>query len=147
MIDPDLIKKISHSPKIAIVGNGGNLAIAQHGASDMTRHLNKHCFAPDAIHLTALGGDEGWHKRWIYEYGTFADCIIGITTRANSPIVEGLVNVGGLLPHKIVIAPMDIPELDTIVLNQKTYHEFEIQALSTIYKIIEECGAKLPSID
>jgi hypothetical protein len=147
LIDDRIIKYISHAPRVAFIGNGGNLAIAQHGASDMTRHLNKHCFAPDSVHLTALGGDSNWHEKWINQYAIFSDCIIGITTRKDSPIIKGLRELGGILPNRVVIAPKKIRGIDTIVVNETTYHEFEIQALSTIYKIIEQCGAKLPSID
>lgn len=146
MIDPDIIHKINHSPKIAIVGNGGNLAIAQHAASDMTRHLDKFCFAPDAIHTTALGGDGNWQRKWISEYAIYADCIIAITTRNDSPIIRGLCDVGGKLPHKVVICPVKVPVFDTIVVEKDTYHEFECAALHTLYMIMEQCGAVLPRI-
>ena len=59
------VRKFKKAKKIAVIGNGGNLAIAQHAASDFQRHTNKHCFAPDAVHLTALGGDRSWHKNSI----------------------------------------------------------------------------------
>ena len=76
--------------RIAIIGNGGNLAIARHVASDLGRHLDKFCFAPEAVHLTALGGDGPWHHEWVKHYAKHADLIIGITTRINSPIAEAL---------------------------------------------------------
>ena len=46
---------LKESNRIALIGTGGNLAIAQHMASDIYRHTNKFCFAPDAINTTALG--------------------------------------------------------------------------------------------
>ena len=40
--------------RIALNGNGGNLAIAQHMASDIYRHTGKFCFAPDSVNTTCL---------------------------------------------------------------------------------------------
>ena len=57
MITKEQLKTFDDAGKIALIGNGGNLAIAQHMASDIYRHTDKFCFAPDAINLTALGGD------------------------------------------------------------------------------------------
>jgi len=140
LVNEKIVDCITQANRIAIIGNGGNLAIASHGASDMTRHLDKHCFAPDAVHLTALGGDEGWHKKWIEEYACFADIIIGITTRVDSPIALAGVD--------IAIAPMDIPSATyTHVIPEKTYHEFEVKALLSLYQMMEACGAELPNIN
>jgi len=139
LIANEITSCIVKAERIAIIGNGGNLAIASHGASDMTRHLGKHCFAPEAVHLTALGGDEGWHKKWIEEYACFADLIIGITTRVDSPIA--------LAGIDIAIAPMDIPYATyTHVIPEKTYHEFEVKALLSLYQMMEAAGAVLPKI-
>ena len=38
------ITAIKKARTIAIIGNGGNLAICRHAASDMSRHLSKFCF-------------------------------------------------------------------------------------------------------
>lgn len=138
MIDERIIKEIMGSLQIAIIGNGGNLAIAQHAASDMTRHLGKRCFAPDGVHLTALGGDGGWHQEWIEKYACFADLIIGITTRVDSPIARGGCD--------IYVAPMQIPNVLTHVIPSEHYHEFECKALLSFYGMMEECGAHLPRI-
>lgn len=139
MIAKEITSCIVKAQRIAIIGNGGNLAIASHGASDMTRHLNKHCFAPEAVHLTALGGDKGWHKKWIEEYACFADLIIGITTRVDSPIAQCHLD--------IAIAPMEIPNATyTHVIKEETYHEFEVAALLSLYQMMEAAGAVLPKI-
>lgn len=140
MIDKRIADCITQANRIAIIGNGGNLAIAQHAASDMTRHLGKHCFAPDAVHLTALGGDEGWHEEWITKYGCFADIVIGITTRDDSPIAQSWLD--------IAIAPMEIMNATyTHIIKEKTYHEFEVAALLSLYHMMEACGAELPEIN
>lgn len=138
MINENIINSINDADTIAIIGNGGNLAIAQHGASDMSRHLGKYCFAPDAVHLTALGGDGGWHKKWVQECAQHAGLVIGITTRVDSPIATAGID--------IAIAPMEIPDVLTHVIKEKTYHEFEVAALLSLYQMMEACGADLPRI-
>jgi hypothetical protein len=35
---------------------------------------------------------------------------------------------------------------ETIIIEEKTYHEFEVQTLSTCYELMEELGADLPKI-
>ena len=57
MFSSKVIKLINQAKSIAVIGNGGNLAIAKHAASDMSRHLGKFCFAPESVHMSALGGD------------------------------------------------------------------------------------------
>ena len=69
VVDPTELKQaaemVSNAKCVALLGTGGNLAIAQHMASDMYRHLDKFCFAPDSVNQTALGvivigRDHGW---------------------------------------------------------------------------------------
>ena len=132
---------LKKSNRIALIGNGGNLAIAQHMASDIYRHTNKFCFAPDAINTTALGGDGDWKKNWLDYACTNADLIIGITCRINSPMVLALERVG--VPV-LLIAPEEHPVLDTITINSLYYHEFEINALSALYLMIAAGGWELP---
>ena len=81
MFSSKVIKLITSAKSIAIIGNGGNLAIAKHAASDMSRHLGKFCFAPESVHMSALGGDSPWHTPWIEHYARNAQVMIGITTR------------------------------------------------------------------
>ena len=53
-----LIESVKSAKSVAIIGNGGNLAIANHVGSDMNRYLGKFTFYPDAVHLTALSQDK-----------------------------------------------------------------------------------------
>jgi hypothetical protein len=134
-------KKIKRAKRIALIGNGGNLAIAQHAASDFQRHLGKHCFAPDAIHMTALGGDGGWHQKWVDDMNKHCDLFIGITTRLDSPIAKSLPKSKSLL-----IAPRIHDDIPTVVAAEFTYHEFECKALYRLYQLMEIGGAVLPRI-
>ena len=99
--------------RIALIGNGGNLAIAQHMASDIYRHTGKFCFAPDSVNTTALGGDGDWKKEWLDYAVKGADLIIGITCRVNSPMVSALERIG--VPV-LLLAPEPHATLDTVCL-------------------------------
>ena len=129
--------------RIALIGNGGNLAIAQHMASDIYRHTNKFCFAPDAINTTALGGDGDWKKEWLDYAVINADLIIGITCRVNSPLVLALEKLD---VDVLLLAPDQHEFLNTIVISSVYYHEFEINALSTIYLMMAAAGWELPKL-
>ena len=143
MFSSKVTKLIRPAKSIAIIGNGGNLAIAKHAASDMTRHLGKFCFAPESVHMSALGGDSPWHTPWIEHYARNAQVMIGITTRIDSPIANALSNK----PNAILFAPKQHPTIETVVIDKKTFHEFEVETLWQFYMLMERCGAVLPTID
>ena len=143
MFSSKVIKLINQAKSIAVIGNGGNLAIAKHAASDMSRHLGKFCFAPESVHMSALGGDSPWHTPWIEHYARNAQVMIGITTRLDSPIANALANK----PDAILFAPKQHPTIETVVIDKKTFHEFEVETLWQFYMLMERCGAVLPTID
>ena len=101
LIEGKILSKFKKARSIALVGTGGNLAIAQHMASDMYRHTGKFCFAPDSVNLTALGGDGDWKSKWLDYARGGADLIIAITCRVESPLTRQLVN----LDNVILFAP------------------------------------------
>ncbi len=147
MLDVDLRhfpSKLYKAQTIALIGNGGNLAVAQHMASDISRHTGKFCFAPDSVHTTALGGDGDWKKSWVKEYATFADLIIGITCRKNSGVSNALLDISQEASDILLICPEQHELLDTLILPVRTYHEFECTALWTIYRLMEHIGVELP---
>ena len=150
MISSKVRKLVSQAKSIAIIGNGGNLAIAKHAASDMSRHLGKFCFAPDSVHTTAVGGDDDWKKAWVTQYAKHADLIIGITCRKHSGVSNALMNMSEEIVQGttdiLLIAPEQHETLDTIVIPAQTYHEFECNALWTIYMMLESIGVELPKL-
>ena len=136
------IQKFKKANRIALFGNGGNLAVAQHMASDIFRHTGKFCFAPDSINTTALAGDVDWKKPWM-RYAKNADLIIGISCRKNATISAALSTVEYPI-QTILIAPEQHDTLATIVIPAKSYHEFECNAIWTIYMLMESIGVELP---
>ena len=138
-------KMLERASKIALIGNGGNLAVAQHMASDIYRHTDKFCFAPDSISITAFDVDGGWHQQWIDYACQASDLIIGISCRIQSPLVTALEDVEYGMPI-LLIAPQKHKTIETIVLDVETYHEFECNALWTMYMLMEYNGVKLPKL-
>ena len=136
--------KIMKARSIALIGNGGNLSIAQHMASDISRHTGKFCFAPDSVHTTALGGDGDWKTPYM-SYAKNADLIIGITCRKDSGVSNAIMEIRHQC-DTLLIAPIYHDVLDTLVIPAKTYHEFECTALWTIYRIMEHIGVILPNL-
>lgn len=157
VVDPTELKQaaemVSNAKCVALLGTGGNLAIAQHMASDMYRHLDKFCFAPDSVNQTALGGDSHWHGPWL-DYATkSADLVILITCRINSPAVYAL---GALerawrrqppfTTNILLVAPEKHDRIPTLVVDATHYHEFEVFAMMALYNVMEECGVELPQL-
>lgn len=138
-------KMLSQASKIALIGNGGNMAVAQHMASDIYRHTGKFCFAPDSINLTALGGDDDWKEPWIDYACECADLIIAISCRIRSPLIDALESVEYAMPT-LLIAPEKHKTIETVVIPVETYHEFEVNALWSIYMMLEQCGVNLPKL-
>ena len=136
--------KLRRANKVALFGNGGNLAVAQHMASDITRHTGKFCYAPDSVHTTALGGDGDWKMAWM-QYGKHADLVMGITCRKNSGVSNAIMKIRHQC-DTLLLAPEQHDTLDTLVIPAKTYHEFECTALWTIYRIMEHIGVILPEL-
>jgi hypothetical protein len=134
--------RCAHS--IAFLGNGGNLAIAQHAASDMYRHTGKFCFAPESVSLTALGRNDDWKSSWVTYAAKQADLIIGITTRLDSPTARAL---EGIATSTLLLSPFKHPTIPTLVIPAQTFHEFEVNALWAVYMIMECNGIMLPRID
>jgi len=136
--------KLMKAGSIALVGNGGNLAVAQHMASDITRYTGKFCFAPDSVHLSAVGGDGDWKLSWM-QYAKHADLIIGITCRKHSSTSDALMSIRHQC-DTLLFAPQQHEVLDTIIVPAQTYHEFETNVLWQLYMILEHIGVVLPKL-
>ena len=126
----------------ALLGNGGNLAVAQHMASDIFRHTGKFCFAPDSINTTALADKSDWKVPWM-QYAKHADLVIGITCRKHAGVADALMEVRHQC-DTLLFAPEQHEILDTCIIPAKSYHEFEANVLWQIYMMMESIGVDLP---
>jgi hypothetical protein len=141
--------KLHKAKTIALLGNGGNLAVAQHMASDIFRHTGKFCFAPDSVNTTAMGGDIDWKIPWM-QYAKHADLIIGITCRKHAGISNALMSLKQERIQEtidtLLICPEQHESLDTLIIPATTYHEFECNAMWSIYMMMEHIGVDLPKL-
>ena len=138
----DAPQKLKKANTVALFGNGGNLAVAQHMASDIFRHTGKFCYAPDSINTTALANQSDWKTPWM-QYAEHADLVIGISCRNYASVSEALMSVRDK-SDTILFAPVKHDALYTVVVPAKTYHEFECNVLWAIYMMMEEIGIDLP---
>ena len=146
----DIAKEMFNNAKsIGLIGHGGNLAICQHMASDIARHTGKFCVTANAIEITALQTDNPdvpWQQQWIDHCYNNIDLFIGVTCRLNNDIVKSL-NTLSDRSKVLLIAPKKHDNIHTITLDQcRNYHEFEVNALWTIYMLMESIGVQLPEL-
>ena len=134
--------KLNKARSVALLGNGGNLAVAQHMASDIFRHTGKFCFAPDSINTTALADKSDWKVPWM-QYAKHADLVIGISCRKHAGVSDALMEVRNQC-DTLLFAPEQHETLDTCIIPAKTYHEFEANVLWQIYMMMEHIGVELP---
>ena len=137
----DAPQKLKKANTVALFGNGGNLAVAQHMASDIFRHTGKFCYAPDSVNTTALANQSDWKVPWM-QYATHADLVIGISCRNYASVSEALLSVRDK-SDTILFAPVKHDALYTVVVPAKTYHEFECNVLWSIYMMMVEIGVDL----
>lgn len=152
MLDVDLKhfpSKLYKAKSVALFGNGGNLAVAQHMASDIFRHTGKFCFAPDSINTTALADKDDWKVPWM-QYAKHADLVIGITCRKHAGVSDALLSLRQERVQETVdtllICPEQHENLDTLVIPARSYHEFECNAMWSIYMLMEAIGVDLPNL-
>jgi hypothetical protein len=46
----------------------------------------------------------------------------------------------------LLIAPKKHKTIETVIIPVETYHEFEVNALWSIYMMLEQCGVDLPKL-
>ena len=118
-------------------------------ASDIARHTGKFCVTANAIEITALQTDNPtvpWQQQWIDHCYNNIDLFIGVTCRLNNDIVKSL-NTLSDKSKVLLIAPKKHDIMHTITLDKcRNYHEFEVNALWTIYMLMESIGVQLPEL-
>lgn len=158
----NLQKLFNKAEHIFYIGNGGNLAIADHAAIDTSRLTNKNVSAPGSgILVSSIIADTNfsvWLENWIDMKSRGLkkkSClIIGLSCSSSGESSDALLNAIKLgdklgIPTALVSAQekTNIPK-NTIPINQNTiyYHTSEIISLALTYQLIHGAGFKCPSI-
>ena len=114
-------KLFNEKQNILLIGNGGNYAVAQHGAADCSRLTSKNVMSFDSpTWITSIANDNGYEDLFLKWIST--------------------------LYAKKVFTKEDAFVIDCI-LNTEHFHTAEILSLILFYELVEGAGECCPLID
>jgi D-sedoheptulose 7-phosphate isomerase len=141
-----------------LIGNGGNWAVATHGAADISRLTTKKVFSLDSpCYITSLTNDHGYEKlfsKWLEKYydGKKKNLLIAFSGSGNSPNIIDALNwskkkknfkqilISGLISSKLKKNIMQIS------FNTKYFHTAEILSIMLFYEMVYQLGFSCPTI-
>ena len=151
----------NNSKRILLVGNGGNLAVCDHGAIDVARLTNKSATAPGSGILASSLINDASHDLWVKNW--LEICLRGLTDDLKEKTLLIGVSSSGYskniclaLDHaitnncKAVLISAQKPKIqgsyNTVELNVDEYHTSEVFTLALIYQLIHAAGFECPPI-
>jgi D-sedoheptulose 7-phosphate isomerase len=157
-----LQEDFNKSAKIYVIGNGGNLAVADHAAVDITRLSKKLAIAPGSgILATSIIGDnciDTWFCNWLQacidadQGQDFSKhLVIGISSSGTaSNIVSALELASKYGMNSSMLSSRFLKEtnplINTVQLGVDFYHSGEVLSLLLAYQLIYGSGSNCPSI-
>jgi len=149
------------STSILCVGNGGNLAVCDHGAIDISRLTNKQAIAPGSGILASSLINDVSHDLWVKNW--LSIMLRGIpSTHIKNMMIIGVSSSGYsnniclALEHAIergmssLLISAKTPKIEgnynTVVLEVDEYHSSEVLTLMLFYQLIHGAGFACPSI-
>lgn len=152
----------NNSKNILTVGNGGNLAVCDHGAIDIARLTNKNASAPGSgILASSLINDtshELWVKNWLSismrsmtDQNKKETMIIGVSSSGYSKNICLALNLALENNLKTLLISAQKPKIsgsyNTLILDVGEYHTSEVLTLSLFYQLIHGSGFSCPTIN
>ncbi len=160
----DLQEKFNASNDVYVLGHGGNLAVADHAAVDITRLSNgtKNAMCPgSAVVATSLINDtsfEQWMVSWLSSVTSTRT-----KTQMKKSLVLGVSSSGGSTDvlkalqwandHGMKVAmitsrdiPVEIENLTKVILGAEYYHTSEVLTLLLTYQLTHGSGNVCPPI-
>ena len=149
------------SRNILTVGNGGNLAVCDHGAIDIARLTNKNARAPGSgILASSLINDAShdlWVKNWLNismrsmtDQNKSETMLIGVSSSGYSKNICLALNLALENNMKTLLISAQKSrikgEYNTIILNVNEFHTSEVLTLSLFYQLIHGSGFECPNI-
>ena len=146
---------------ILCVGNGGNLAVCDHGAIDIARLTNKQATAPGSGILASSLINDASHDLWVKNWLSISlrglpsshiekMMIIGVSSSGYSQ------NICSALDHALdqgmsallisAQEPKIMGQYNTVVLDVDEYHSSEVLTLMLFYQLIHGAGFTCPTI-
>ena len=147
--------------RILLVGNGGNLAVCDHGAIDIARLTNKSAAAPGSGILASSLINDANHDQWVknwFEISTRGldaahiskTLLIGLSSSGKSynvcTALSLALEMGASASLVTAVPPTLNGQYNTVVLDICEYHTSEILALALIYQLIHGSGFSCPTI-
>lgn len=147
---------------IFIVGNGGNMSIADHAAVDISRLTDKNAICPgSAIVATSIISDysfEIWFTKWIQQRLRYLDAsrvlVLGmscsVTGSSSASLIRALTTAAnvGCKCHMICAQEKKDKTSKINFINQNVvyYHTSEVISTMMFYQLIHAAGFECPSI-
>jgi len=150
------------STNVFLFGNGGNLAVADHAAIDISRLTDKNAICPGSgITATSIIGDkdaEGWLETWVkYRLRGLdpANCMIisfscSTTGTSSAASIKALEFASALGISSVLISAQPKPNIDEKIISisqdVSLYHTSEILSLALTYQLTHSAGFVCPSV-
>ena len=151
----------NYSKNILTVGNGGNLAVCDHGAIDIARLTNKNSSAPGSGILASSLINDTSHDLWVKNWLSISmrsmtpqnkeeSMIIGVSSSGYSKNICLALNLAMENNMKTLLISAQKSKIkgdyNTIILDVNEYHTSEVLTLSLFYQLIHGSGFNCPSI-
>tara|TARA_A100001515_G_scaffold143839_1_gene146115 strand:- start:14419 stop:15021 length:603 start_codon:yes stop_codon:yes gene_type:complete len=157
-----LERSFKSATHVFLFGNGGNLAVADHAAIDISRLTDKNAISPGSgITTTSIIGDRdasSWLRTWVEYRSRGLDpskCLaIGISCStsgtSSNAILNALSYAGGLGMQCAIISAQPKGDIDEKIImisqNVSLYHTSEILSLALTYQLTHSAGFECPSV-
>ncbi len=149
------------SSRILTVGNGGNLAVCDHGAIDIARLTNKSASAPGSGILASSLINDVSHDQWVKNWFTISlrglstdlisqTMLIGVSSSGYSKNICLALDLAVEMGCKACLISAKEPKIggkyNTVILNVDEYHTSEVLTLSLFYQLIHGADFCCPTI-
>jgi len=157
-----LESRFAAAKNIMLIGNGGNMSIADHAAIDICRLTDKNAFCPGSgILCSSIIGDVGlqnWLSTWVgYRMRGLApeDTLVigyscsseGASSDSVTNSLEQALNCGASAALISATKKRHLrPEINNVVLDVIHYHVSEIISTMLFYQLIHSAGFSCPII-
>jgi len=160
----DLQRKYNECGDIYVLGHGGNMAVADHAAIDMTRLSNgtKNAICPSSgVVATSLINDtnfEQWLVNWLIcrtstrtKNQMKKSLVLGVSSSGNSTDILKALQWASANGMQVAIItskdiPVEIDNLTKVVLGANYYHTAEVLTLLLTYQLTHGSGKVCPAI-
>ena len=157
----EIQKDFNYCSRILTVGNGGNLAVCDHGAIDIARLTNKSAMAPGSGILASSLINDVSHDQWVKNWLSISlrglskelmsqTMLIGVSSSGYSRNICLALDLAIEKGCKACLISAKEPHIkgdyNTLILNVDEYHTSEVLTLSLFYQLIHGAGFSCPTI-